>query len=370
MSLHSTPLSDDHRQRGATLVEFAGYEMPMSYNQFSGGIRKEHLLVRSKSGIFDVSHMGEFLVQGKAAAKFLDYATTRSASELKAGRAQYCLLLQQDGGIIDDIIIYKNSDEDFLMVVNAANRQKDWNHLSGLAEEFEVTLSDISDQTALIAIQGPEAKEIFGNILSESTDLKYYSFLKSKTWTVARTGYTGEDGFEVFLPHSEAPELWKKLIEAGSKPIGLGARDTLRMEVGFALYGHELRENLLPSETLASFAVAKNGGFLGAKSLKSHCRRYQPLALLADSPKPFREGEKLFLGDQEVGHITSGSTSPCLKKGMALALLNLEKAAQKGLQELAEGTTFLLESGPKDRQAVFTKLPFVETERVKKRKPK
>lgn len=364
MTLKKTILYDEHLRANARMVPFAGWEMPVSYDSFSGGMIKEHLLVRESSGIFDVSHMGEFWVCGNQAVDFLNHVCTRPVSSLAEGKAQYCLILSPEGGILDDIIVYKFTDKQFWVVVNAANIEKDFSHFKKHSEGFDVSLENESEQTALIALQGPDAKSVIQEILGDQSDLKYYHFRELEPgWILSRTGYTGEDGFEIFCPNQEAPELWKKLLAAGAKPIGLGARDSLRTEVGFPLYGNDLREDLYPHETLSFFAVHKNSEFLGSHSLKKPAR-WLPVGFLGDSPKPFRPHEKLYFEDKLVGELSSGSYSPGLKKGVGLGLLSTEHFEKVP----DEGTNFLLESGPKRRQVTLMVPPFVDAGRAKKRK--
>lgn len=345
------------------MAEFAGYDMPISYDAVSGGMLKEHLAVREHIGMFDVSHMGEFWVKGPQASAFLTYATTRPTEGLASGRAQYCLLLNQSGGIIDDIIIYKFSNEKYWVVVNASNIQKDFEHLQRISKNFKVDLQNVSDPTALIAVQGPEAAPLFERLIPETKGLKYYSFVEtSKSWIVAHTGYTGEDGFEVFLPVSEAAAFWDLLRSHQVLPIGLGARDTLRLEVGFSLYGHELTEDLRPNETFSAFAMSTEHEFMG-KSEAVKPPRFLPVAIETRTPKPLRAGESLLVGNKKVGWLTSGSISPARKIGIGLGLVDLSLLDQKPTEDMI----FVLESAGKQREAVRTDTPFLSTPRVKKR---
>jgi aminomethyltransferase len=342
------------------MAEFAGYDMPISYDEKTGGMIKEHLAVRQHMGMFDVSHMGEFWLTGVDATRFLSYVCTRPFEGLQNHRAQYCLLCNESGGIIDDIIVYRFDASKYWVVVNASNIQKDFQHLQKAAKAFNVSLQDVSEKTALIAVQGPKAAELFSKLIEGSDQLRYYSFMTTNNnWIVGRTGYTGEDGFEVFLPTSQALELWGELERHDVVPIGLGARDTLRLEVGFPLYGHELSEDLLPMETFSAFAVDLKNNFMGATQSRT-APRYIPIAVLTKSPKPIRSGEKLFLNSQQVGWITSGSMSPMLRTGMGLALVNADTP-------LHTDSIFLLDSAGKPREAVRTQTPFVETSRVKRR---
>lgn len=364
VSLKTTSLHKHHLNLNARMVPFAGYEMPISYDQFSGGIKKEHLLVRQELGIFDVSHMGEFWVEGPGSCDFLNRITTRSVDKTADGKAQYCLLLNEAGGILDDIIVYRFGAEKFWVVVNAANLDKDWAHFQACSKEFNVQLRNVSDETSLIAVQGPTAEEICSKIESSLKGLKYYSFTQtSESWIFARTGYTGEDGFEIFCPNEHAPKLWEQLLEVGAKPIGLGARDSLRMEVGFPLYGQELTEELKAHETFSSFAVRNDTDFIGKASL-SEPARFKPFGIIGQNPKPLRTGEKLYINDELVGRITSGSYSPIRNKGMGLALLEASKLENRAL----DGLTFMLESAGKRREVNGESTPFVETRRAKKRK--
>jgi aminomethyltransferase len=363
MTFKKTPLYPKHLELKARMAEFAGYEMPISYDERSGGMLKEHLAVRQHMGIFDVCHMGEFWVKGKEATRFLSSACTRRFDTVEAGRAQYCLLTNERAGIIDDIIVYKFDAEKYWVVVNASNIAKDFAHLQRLAQKFDVSLEDVSETTGLLAIQGPKAAALISKILPGAEKLKYYSFLKNdRDWLVARTGYTGEDGFEIFLPAKQALTLWNEFETNDAVPIGLGARDTLRLEVGFPLYGHELTEELKPMETFSAFAVDLKNDFVGASEARK-APRYLPIALETRNPKPLRAEEKIFVGSQQVGWITSGSMSPVRRTGMALALVELDKLQSPPTNDMI----FLLDSAGKPREAVRTEAPFVETPRVKKK---
>jgi aminomethyltransferase len=354
-----TPLHSEHIALKARMAPFAGYDMPISYDQVTGGMAKEHLAVRQNVGMFDVSHMGEFWIAGPDATQFLNHLCTRPFDKTPHHKAQYCLLLNDSGTIVDDIIVYKLDANLYWMVVNAANVSKDWKHLQSHKDNFNVTLTDVSAETALIAVQGPRAVHVVESLIPRAKDLKYYTFFQpSPNWIVARTGYTGEDGFEIFLPNSLAVELWNRLKEAGAIPIGLGARDTLRLEVGFPLYGHELDDSLKPLETFAAFAMDPNHTFVGASGAKQ-TPRYLPVSIQTDNPKPIRAGDKLFVAGQEVGWITSGSTSPIKKLGIGLGLVQAQAVGG------SKPAIFMLESAGKQREARAQSLPFVPTARVK-----
>ncbi|MGA0163843.1 MAG: glycine cleavage system aminomethyltransferase GcvT [Bdellovibrionota bacterium] len=357
MSLKKTPLFEEHLRLNAKMLEFAGFEMPITYDRYSGGMLQEHLEVRRNLGMFDVSHMGEFWISGAGAKDFLSFVTTKDFDVSKDGRAYYCLLLKDDGGILDDILVYRANSQKFLMVVNASNLSKDWMHLMNYAREFDVSLEDKSAETALIALQGPQAQHVIKEIYEGASELGYYSFFETQDSLIARTGYTGEDGFEIFLSPDQAVELWKRLLNLGVKPIGLGARDSLRMEVGFPLYGQELREDLWAHESLSRFALKNKKAFLGSQSLQN-APRWQPISLQGLNAKPMRSHEKIILNGEIVGEITSGSTSPSLKRGMGLGLIKADC-------HFDEASIFLLESAGKQREANFKNLPFIEAGRVK-----
>ncbi|TVQ79149.1 MAG: glycine cleavage system aminomethyltransferase GcvT [Bradymonadales bacterium] len=370
MPLKQSPLHEEHLRLSARMQDFAGFEMPISYDAQTGGTIKEHLQVRSGVGIFDVSHMGQLFVEGAVATEFLSYACTRDFHQAKDGRATYCLLLNENAGVIDDIIVYRRSKDRYLLIVNAANIQKDFEHLKRLALDFKVEVRNESEAWALIAVQGPQATKALEASLNSLNlkhppldDLKYYSFVETENFWIARTGYTGEEGFEWMLKPEAAPHAWGALIREAAMPIGLAARDTLRMEVGFPLYGQELSETENASESLSQFAIRNPSEFFGKSKLRLPPGR-QFFGFLAENSKPMRALENLWLGEKRVGQLTSGSYSPCLGKGMGLGWLDLnqiEKPAQ-------EGAVFMLESRGKRREAKAINLPFLETARVK-RKP-
>lgn len=364
-TVQKTVLHSQHQSLSARMLDFAGWDMPISYDSYSGGMRKEHLLVREDCGVFDVSHMGEFWFRGSDAGQFLDLASTRPMSSLSVGKARYALLLNESGFIIDDIIVYRVKTEEFMMVVNAANLQKDYSHLKRLHSGFKCEFLDKSPETALIAVQGPHAMDQLSalGLPQEVSQLPYYGLhITDDSLVIARTGYTGEDGFELFLPSERAEEFWKKALAAKIRPIGLGARDTLRLEVGFPLYGHELSEETYPHETLASFAVSKKHKDFHGSSFLAEAPRFFPVAILAENAKPIRENEILLSDNKKIGRTTSGSSSPVLKRGMGLALV--ERSLYP--DGLSEDVDIFLESAGKQRKARITNLPFVETHRVKR----
>ncbi|SVB61852.1 uncharacterized protein METZ01_LOCUS214706, partial [marine metagenome] len=273
MSLKKTPLYNNHVSLGAKLVPFAGYEMPV---QYSSGITSEHVAVRNEAGLFDVSHMGEFFVKGPDACRFLQFLTTNDVSTLTVGQCQYSLLCQDDGGIIDDLLIYRKSQE-YMLVVNAARKQIDWEWLQRFAGDFEVELTDKSDKTGLLALQGPKSQEIIDSMTDLNLDdISYYHFSEGEiagvNAIISRTGYTGEDGFEFYVDAGSTVTLWERLLDIGTpfglKPAGLGSRDSLRLEVGFALYGNDLDAVHTPLESGLNWLVKwEKGDFVGRDAL-------------------------------------------------------------------------------------------------------
>lgn len=342
--MKKTPLNEVHRQAGARMVDFGGWDMPVQY----AGVIEEHLAVRQAAGLFDVSHMGEVEVTGKNALAFIQYLTINDATKLVDGQVQYSAMCYPEGGVVDDVTLYRFGPEHFLFCVNAANIDKDFSWMqevladSGMAE---VALVNRSDEYAQIALQGPKAAAILGEFTNlPLADLKYYHFCEGEVagvkMIVSRTGYTGEDGFELYLPAGNAVAIWQKLIEAGTphglQPIGLGARDTLRLEKGYALYGHELSQDISPLEAgLAWITKLETDDFVGKDALVSQKADGVPrrrVGLLMQERGIPRDGYAVFSGDREVGVVTSGTMSPSLKVGIALALVDPEAAADSELE--------------------------------------
>jgi aminomethyltransferase len=327
-----TPLYDRHVACGAKFVEFAGWEMPVSYR----GVTEEHRAVRAACGIFDVSHMGELQLSGPAAEATVQTLTPNDVSRLRPGRAQYSALLTEEGTFIDDLLVYRMSADRFLLVVNAANRSADreWiqNHLHA-----GCVLEDLSDQTALLALQGPKAVAILSRVVDiDLSTLKYYGFVETKIEQspvlISRTGYTGEDGFELYLPPDAAPQVWDRLLAVGQGdglvPAGLGARDTLRLEAGMPLYGHELDPNTTPWEAGLDWVVKlEKGEFLGRKALVE--KQSQPLSrklvgFEIEDRGIARHGYAIFVEDRQVGWVTSGTWSPTYERALGMAYIRTE----------------------------------------------
>lgn len=332
-SLKRTPLYEQHRALGARLVEFGGWDMPVQYS----GIIEEHQAVRTKAGLFDVSHMGEFKVEGRDALAFLQYLVPNDVSRLAVGQALYTQLCRPDGTTIDDLLIYHLAEEQYMLVVNAANIDKDYAWIESHAQKFaNVTLSNQSDTTALIALQGPLATSILQPLADIKLDeIKYYHFAPGQVsgirCLISRTGYTGEDGFELYGPSVDAVELWQTLLEAGKPqgllPAGLGARDTLRLEAAYCLYGHELDDETNPLEAGLGWTVKlkKSSEFIGRGALQQAKEQGLKKRLvgieLLERGVP-RSGYAIYDGEQRIGVLTSGSHGPTVQKSIGLGFVD------------------------------------------------
>ncbi|WP_106765784.1 glycine cleavage system aminomethyltransferase GcvT [Paenibacillus faecalis] len=340
-------------------IDFGGWEMPVQFH----GIVREHEAVRKQAGLFDVSHMGEFLVTGPSAESFLQQTVTNDVSRLSVGQAQYAFMCNENGGTIDDLLIYKLSEDRFMLVVNASNIDKDFRWLESHLIDG-VDLKDISAETALIALQGPEAEAILSKVMSEPVQsLSPFHFIQDANVSgssalVSRTGYTGEDGFEIYCTAEAAPAIWKGLLAAGEPngliPAGLGARDTLRFEAKLALYGNELSETITPLEAgLGFFVKLDKGDFIGRDALakqKSEGVERKIVGLeMIDRGIP-RSHYPVYAGDSLIGEITSGTQSPTLKRNFGLALIDSKYAAV--------GTEVSIEVRGKRLKATVVKTPF------------
>lgn len=306
-----TPLYDRHKMLGAKIVDFCGWELPIGYKS---GIRHEHNNVRTNVGIFDVSHMGEIFFKGNKALELLDYLTTNNISKLEIGMAQYSLITDEKGGILDDVIVYRLKDS-YMVCTNAINKDKILKWV--LKHNNDTLIEDKSDYYAQIALQGPKSIKLAEDVLGENlTDLKPFRFIKLDELLVARTGYTGENGVEVFAPSTEIINVWDKCIEFGAEPSGLGARDTLRLEMKYPLYGNDINEDINPIEAGLGFAVKLNGGsFIGKDALidvKSYGLTRKFVGFVVEGGIP-RKGYELFsLDEEKIGVVTSGTFSPSL----------------------------------------------------------
>ncbi len=330
--LRKTILHPLHKEAGAKLMDFAGWEVPVQFTSLS----EEHNQVRSDIGIFDVSHMGELFCRGEKAFEFLQRVTSNDLSKLKIGKAKYSLLLNEEGGVVDDLIIYRLSEDSFFICANASNAEKDFTWLSAQNREG-VELLNQTESFGQIAIQGPNAEKILSRHYEDFdiSGLGFFSFLEIGDATnggtiVARTGYTGEDGFEVFLPTESTPQLWKELIGLGAKPIGFGARDTLRLEAALPLHGHELREDLPAKSSNVSCAVKfKKKDFVGKEALERIQKsgiEFTLIGVEVEGRGLVREGMELFFNDEKVGWVSSGTQTPTLGKAIGLGFVKTELA--------------------------------------------
>ena len=325
--LKKTALYDEHVRLGGKIVPFAGYAMPV---QYPTGIRAEHQAVRESVGMFDVSHMGEFRIRGPGATAFVSYATTNDPAALEAGDAQYSAMCHSTGGVVDDLLVYRYGPEDIRVVVNAANMQKDWAHLEGLASDFDVEMHDESDEIGLVAVQGPRAQELVSGHTDADLDaIGYYQFAEGRVagvpGTISRTGYTGEDGFELYMPADGAAAVWRALEAAGAVPAGLGCRDSLRLEMGYALYGNDIDDETTALEAGLGWLVKfDKGDFVGRESLLRQKEAGVPRRLrgirLLDRGFP-RRGYTVRFEGEDAGVVRSGTMSPSLGYGIATAYL-------------------------------------------------
>lgn len=332
--LKKTPLFDVHSSLNAKLVDFGGWNMPVQYS----GILQEHNAVRTAVGLFDVSHMGEIEIRGPEAAKLVDYVATNDAAKLKTGQAHYSALLYEHGGFVDDILVHKVSDTDFFLCVNSSNQEKDFEHIQS-GNRFDTEVDYSSERYAQLAIQGPKALATLEKLTeTKLADIKYYWFtdgvVAGVPARIARTGYTGEDGFEIYIPPESAPKLWKEILKAGEefgiKPCGLGARNTLRLEAKMALYGHELTPSINPYEADLAWIVKLNKGeFVGRSALEKVVAHGVTRKLAGFEMKDRgigRDGYEVWIEGTPAGWVTSGGPSPTLNKNIGLCYLPAEKA--------------------------------------------
>ena len=333
--MKNTALTAEHEALGAKLVDFAGYRMPIQYHS----IRAEHLRVRNTVGIFDVSHMGEFYVTGMDREEFLHRVTVNDVKGLNIGQAQYSCMCRPDGGIVDDLLIYKSADH-IMVVVNASNMEKDWNWISSNVSG-DVKLENRSEQTSLMAIQGRNAAEVVQTMTeTDLSKIGYYHFALGKVLgkpaVIARTGYTGEDGFELYVPNEDAVEIWRAALAAGKKyaiePIGLGARDSLRLEMKMCLYGNDIDDTTHPLEAgLGWITKLDKGDFIGRDALmkaRENGINRKLVAIELDGTAFPRHGYSIQdASGKEIGQVTSGTVSPCLNKGIALGYVPNEHSA-------------------------------------------
>jgi len=356
MQEKNTPLFDRHIELGGNMVSFGGYLLPTHYS----GINLEHLGVRSKAGLFDVSHMGEFIISGSDAESFLQKVTVNDVASLSVGQAQYSAMCYANGGMIDDILVYKKKNE-FMLVVNAANNEKDLDWLNSHAKG-DIRIENMSDNIGLVAIQGPRSRNILQTLTdSNLTNIQFYHFvegrLNGKKAIISRTGYTGELGFEIYANSDDIGEIWDAIMKAGQdkglEPAGLGCRDTLRMEMKLALYGNDIDDTTNPIEAgLGWITRLGKTDFMGKKAIleaKANVTRRLVCLEMTERAIP-RQGYTILMNDESVGIITSGTMSPSLETGIGIGYVN--KPFDKS------GTELLVDIRGRMKSAVVVKPPF------------
>ena len=329
--MKKTALHDVHDELNAKMIDFAGYMMPVQYE----GVNIEHITVKKNVGVFDVSHMGEFYVHGDEAEIFLQSVLSNDISILKKGQAQYNCIPNEKGGIVDDLILYKFEDNRFMLVVNASNIEKDWGFLKN-KNIYNTQLINVSDSFSLIAIQGPNALNVLNPIFDiELSEIKYYHFEYIDGIIVSNTGYTGCGGFEIYCRNEIAVDLWAKIFESGKKygikPIGLAARDTLRLEMGFCLYGNDIDDNTSPIEAGLSWITKTNKEFTSSKIFLKQKKEGISKKLIGfkmlEKGIPRKDYDILNNENEIIGVVTSGTMSPSLNIGIGLGYVNIENSA-------------------------------------------
>jgi aminomethyltransferase len=338
-NLKKTPLNDAHRSLGGKMVEFGGWDMPV---QYTAGVLTEHLRTRTHSGLFDVSHMGEIWVEGADAISFVNSLTTNEVNNLVDGQAHYSALLYENGTVVDDLLVYRFGAEKLLLVVNAGTTEKDWEWISSHHKNQNVTLRNASAEYCQIAVQGPDATKILQTLTDTNLDvIKYYHFTTGKVdgvdSIISRTGYTGEDGFEVYAEAAKADQIWRKILDAGNYgletgilPCGLASRNTLRLESAMSLYGHEISDEINPLEANLGWICKLNKeNFIGKEALvkqKADGLTKKLVGFEVTDKGIARDGFDVYINDAKVGYVTSGSPAPFLKKNVGLAFLPIEFA--------------------------------------------
>ncbi|MDQ3081777.1 MAG: glycine cleavage system aminomethyltransferase GcvT [Gemmatimonadota bacterium] len=356
-TLKRTPLTDTHAALGAKLVSFAGYLMPV---QYPSGITAEHHAVRRHAGLFDVSHMGEFIITGAGAVDFVNYVTTNDVADLAIGQAHYSTILNDRGTIVDDCLVYR-SDDRIMMVVNASNASGDFTHISRHLQKFDAALEDVSDATALLALQGPKAAAVLQTMTdADLAAVKYYHFTHGSVAGIAgvlisRTGYTGEDGFELYFPNERAVSVWNAILENGEvMPAGLGCRDSLRLEMGMALYGNDIDDTVTPLEANLQWLVkVRKGDFVGRDALLEQKEKGVPRKLVGftTQERAFpRHGYPVFVNGEASGQVRSGTMSPSLNIPIGTAYVPPESASP--------GSSLEIEIRGRRIPATVAKMPF------------
>ena len=357
--MKNTALTEEHHKLDAKIVPFAGYNMPVQYE----GVNIEHETVRNSLGVFDVSHMGEFVLKGKNALNLIQKVCSNDASILVDGKAQYSCMPNGKGGIIDDLIIYRINENHYFLVVNASNIQKDWEWISS-HNDLGVEMEDVSDDYSLLAIQGPKAAAAMQALTEvDLVNMKYYTFqfggfAGKENVMISATGYTGSGGFEIYVKNADAIDVWKAVLEAGKeyniKPIGLAARDTLRLEMGFCLYGNDIDDSTSPLEAGLGWITKFTKDFIDNKFLKNQKEQGVERKLVAfemiDRGIPRQGYDILDEQGNKIGNVTSGTMSPSMKKAIGLGYVSIEHAAIN--------STISISVRNKKLKAVTVKLPF------------
>jgi aminomethyltransferase len=345
--LRRTPLYQRHADLGAKLVPFAGWEMPVQY----AGIREEHLAVRTNAGVFDVSHMGEVETRGPDALKFLQHVLSNDLRRMPEGGAQYSVMCKEDGGVLDDLFTYRLADCEFLTVTNAANHEKDLAWLQEQAGGFDVDVIDAAAKFAMLAVQGPNARRLVHGLTDGNLPSRFHVCQRTVAGVpmlVCGTDYTGEDGVELLLDPEHAPVVWDALLEAGAAPVGLGARDTLRMEVCFHLYGNDLSEERGPIEAGLGWCCKEATGFIGSEAIaqaRAEGTAEKLVPFVIEGQGIARQGNAVIGG----GEVTSGTFSPCLEQGIGMAYVSRDRAEP--------GTHFDIDVRGRTRPAVVERKP-------------
>lgn len=355
-----TAFNQIHKDLGAKMVPYAGFEMPVQY----AGVNQEHLIVRNGVGVFDVSHMGQFFIKGPEALELLQYIGSNDASKVKVGQAQYTCLTNEKGGIVDDLIIYRMSEDEWMLVVNASNIDKDWEWINK-HNKFDVEIENRSDQLSLLAIQGPKAIEAMQSLTDVNlAEIPFYNFkvaefAGAKDVIISATGYTGSGGFEIYFDNQYAEMMWEKVMEAGKdfgiEPCGLAARDTLRLEKGFCLYGNEINENISPLEAGLGWITKLNKDFIGkdviAQQKENGIEKKLIGFKLIERGIPRQDYKILDENENEIGVVTSGTQSPVLKEGIGMGYVKTDLAEA--------GNQILIQVRNKTIKAEIVKTPFV-----------
>jgi aminomethyltransferase len=359
MELKKTALTEVHEKLGAKMVPFAGYLMPVSYE----GINAEHETVRKSVGVFDVSHMGEFILKGADALDLIQRVTSNDASKLFDGKAQYSCLPNNSGGIVDDLLVYRIDEKTYMLVVNASNIEKDWNWIVKHNSK-NVEMHNISDKTSLLAVQGPKAAEVLQSLTDmDLRSMEYYTFKKGKfagvdNVLISATGYTGAGGFELYFENASAEHIWKKIFESGAafgiKPIGLGARDTLRLEMGFCLYGNDIDDTTSPIEAGLGWITKFTKEFTNSVALKEQKEKGVSKKLVGfemiDRGVPRHDYEIKDDKGSTIGKVTSGTQSPSLQKAIGMGYVKTEF--------VKEGAEIFISVRDRNLKARVVKIPF------------